>query len=84
MRYVEYDDLWPERPAWMALANCRGVDPDIFFPSQGEDTQPAKEICKHCEVTEECLAHGLREHFGVWGGLAERQRRRMRRPPRIA
>lgn len=67
--------------AWMALANCAGVDPDLFFPERGESTASAKDVCRGCVVRTECLEYALinGEKFGIWGGLSERERRRIRR-----
>jgi len=38
-------------------------------------------VCKGCEVREQCLDYALAngEKFGIWGGLSERERRRLRR-----
>ena len=38
-------------------------------------------ICTSCEVKAECLDYALDndERFGIWGGLSERERRRLRR-----
>lgn len=66
------------RPDWHADAACRDMDPALFFPGRGEATHEAKEACRGCPVAEQCLAAGMREHVGVWGGTTERQRRRMR------
>lgn len=70
-----------ERPTWMADANCRGLDPELFFPSRSEATGPAKAVCRACDVQAECLAYGMNngERHGIWGGLSERERRRLRR-----
>ncbi|MDA8313969.1 MAG: WhiB family transcriptional regulator [Actinomycetota bacterium] len=69
------------RADWIEQANCRGVDPELFFPARGEPTRDAKALCKGCVVREECLdyalAHG--ERWGIWGGTTERDRRRLRR-----
>ena len=66
--------------AWKLLANCRGVDPDLFFPEQGFAGAPiAKKICAQCEVIDECFAYGVKERYGIWGGAGERERRRLRR-----
>ncbi|MDU4245002.1 MAG: WhiB family transcriptional regulator, partial [Varibaculum cambriense] len=37
--------------------------------------------CELCEVRDECLSYALEndERFGIWGGLSERERRRLRR-----
>jgi WhiB family transcriptional regulator, redox-sensing transcriptional regulator len=73
--------LQQEVPSWQNRANCMGVDPELFFPERGSSTREAKEVCRGCVVREECLdyaiAHG--EKFGIWGGLSERERRRVRR-----
>jgi len=68
-----------EPPAWHAFANCRGCDPDLFFPQRGESTREAKAVCAGCVVREDCLADSVSEKFGIWGGLSERERRRIRR-----
>lgn len=66
---------------WQEQAACRGMDPELWFSERGESTSEAKEVCRCCPVRRECsefaLANG--ERFGVWGGLSERQRRRIRR-----
>ena len=67
--------------SWQARANCMGVDPDLFFPERGASTREAKEVCRGCVVREDCLEYALAngEKFGIWGGLSERERRRLRR-----
>ena len=66
---------------WQERANCLGVDPDLFFPERGASTREAKEVCRGCEVRHDCLEFALQngEKFGIWGGLSERERRRIRR-----
>ncbi len=66
---------------WKSKANCMGVDPDLFFPERGMSTREAKEVCRGCIVREDCLEYALAngEKFGIWGGLSERERRRIRR-----
>jgi len=66
---------------WKSRANCMGVDPDLFFPERGMSTREAKEVCRGCVVREDCLEYALAngEKFGIWGGLSERERRRIRR-----
>lgn len=66
---------------WQDDANCLGVDPDLFFPERGASTREAKEVCRGCVVREQCLEFALQngEKFGIWGGLSERERRRIRR-----
>ena len=69
-----------ERP-WAAYAACRSTDPDIFFPSPESETGEAIRICRGCPVMYECRdwALDMRVRYGVWGGLTERERRRMLR-----
>lgn len=67
--------------SWQTKANCMGVDPDLFFPERGASTREAKEVCRGCVVREDCVEFALAngEKFGIWGGLSERERRRLRR-----
>jgi len=70
-----------DKTGWQAQANCMGVDPDLFFPERGGSTREAKEVCRGCVVREDCLEYALAngEKFGIWGGMSERERRRVRR-----
>lgn len=72
----------PNRHPWMDDALCRQVDcGDIWFVDKGESTKPAKRVCALCPVAAECLQYALDndERFGVFGGLSERERRRLKR-----
>ena len=66
---------------WQRRANCMGVDPELFFPERGASTREAKEVCRGCVVREDCLEFAIAngEKFGIWGGMSERERRRVRR-----
>lgn len=66
---------------WMLEAKCLDADPEAFFPEKGGSTREAKRICAVCPVRVECLEHALEheERFGIWGGLSERERRRVKR-----
>src|SRR5438874_2290272 len=79
-------DIDQEDRGWQDYANCLGVDPDLFFPERGASTREAKEVCRGCVVREECLEYALAngEKFGIWGGLSERERRRIRRQRALA
>lgn len=71
---------------WKLSGLCAQTDPEVFFPEKGGSTGEAKRICGGCEVRSECLQYALAtgEHFGVWGGLSERERRQLRRGERPA
>jgi WhiB family redox-sensing transcriptional regulator len=71
----------PEEASWQERALCSQTDPEAFFPEKGGSTREAKKICVGCEVRDECLEYALEhdERFGIWGGLSERERRRLRR-----
>lgn len=77
---IQLEDV-SDTPDWKSRANCMGVDPDLFFPERGMSTREAKEVCRGCVVREDCLEYALAngEKFGIWGGLSERERRRIRR-----
>ena len=68
-------------PDWQERALCAQTDPEAFFPEKGGSTREAKRICGGCDVRAECLEYALAqdERFGIWGGLSERERRRLRR-----
>ena len=71
----EDDDQWQERGL------CAQTDPEAFFPEKGGSTREAKRICQGCEVRDRCLEYALAndERFGIWGGVSERERRRLKR-----
>ena len=70
-----------EEQEWQERALCAQTDPEAFFPEKGGSTREAKRICSGCEVRAECLEYALAhdERFGIWGGLSERERRRLKR-----
>ena len=67
--------------AWQADSLCAQTDPEAFFPEKGGSTRDAKKICTSCEVRTQCLEYALQndERFGIWGGLSERERRKLRK-----
>ncbi|MGV0834468.1 WhiB family transcriptional regulator [Mycolicibacterium thermoresistibile] len=71
----------PADEQWQERALCAQTDPEAFFPEKGGSTREAKRICMGCEVRDECLEYALAhdERFGIWGGLSERERRRLKR-----
>lgn len=77
----EFVDLLGDAPDWQERALCSQTDPEAFFPDKGGSTKDAKRICGRCEVKTECLEYALRrdERWGVWGGLSERERRKLKR-----
>lgn len=72
--------------AWQADGLCAQTDPEAFFPEKGGSTRDAKRICIGCEVKKQCLEYALanEERFGIWGGLSERERRKLRRERKAA
>jgi WhiB family redox-sensing transcriptional regulator len=79
---VEWLDIEPvDEHDWQEQALCAQTDPEAFFPEKGGSTREAKRICVGCEVRAECLEYALAndERFGIWGGLSERERRRIKR-----
>lgn len=66
---------------WRDRARCRGKDVNLFFPnsiSEGETT--IRMFCRRCPVEQECLDWALekKEDHGIWGGMQENARRRLR------
>ena len=78
---IERDPVLPSVGAWSAHGSCASFDPELFFPEPGADTSAARAICRTCPVRRMCLDHAIetRQKFGIWGGMTENQRRRLRR-----
>jgi WhiB family redox-sensing transcriptional regulator len=66
---------------WQERALCAQTDPEAFFPEKGGSTREAKRVCLSCDVRGECLEYALSndERFGIWGGLSERERRKLKK-----
>lgn len=73
---------WRERGEGACVAH----DPDLWFAAaDSHDAAIAIAICREeCAVLELCLAHALErpERYGIWGGLTEAERARLRRAGR--
>jgi WhiB family transcriptional regulator, redox-sensing transcriptional regulator len=67
---------------WKDFALCAQTDPEAFFPEKGGSSTAAKRVCMGCGVRDQCLEWSLRtgQRHGIWGGLSERERRRLLRP----
>ena len=77
-----YDLLFEgDMSSWQDRALCAQTDPEAFFPEKGGSTREAKGVCEACEVRQECLEYALAndERFGIWGGLSERERRKLKK-----
>jgi WhiB family redox-sensing transcriptional regulator len=79
---IDVEDLPSDEWDWREEAVCRQVDHDIFFPEKGGSTREAKKVCLSCPVKDQCLGWALdhEERFGIWGGLSERERRKILKP----
>lgn len=77
---VDLLGLDPDGTTWRDSALCAQVDNDLFYPEKGGSTRPAKSLCERCEVRQQCLDFAVAndERHGIWGGLSERERRRLR------
>lgn len=81
------EDLRDDGPlSWMTEGLCGQTDPEAFFPPKGGSTRDAKAVCVKCTVQFQCLEYALAndERFGIWGGLSERQLRKMRQDRRAS
>lgn len=82
---------WISEP-WMSEAVCASVDPELWFPQKSGSSKPAKNICNgfkgspRCPVRDQCLMYALDndEGFGVWGGMSERERNRLKSRKKVA
>jgi WhiB family redox-sensing transcriptional regulator len=79
--YLDLDTANSEDPEdWMAYGRCAEVDPESFFPEKGGSSLEPKRVCMGCDVRQKCLDWAIEtdQKFGIWGGLSERQRRKLR------
>lgn len=83
---IESPKSWDAHLAWRQDAECRDLDPNLFFPigvtgAAVEQIAAAKDICSACPVRAECLEFAIttNQEFGVWGGTSEDERRVLRR-----
>lgn len=69
--------------SWRDRAACRGLDPDQFFPDEGDHLgiERAKQTCASCPVAWECLSYAIwsNQTEGIWGGTTRGERRKYRR-----
>lgn len=74
--------------AWMDQAECRGMEPELFFPHASNNQystgshildELAKQVCHTCPVMFQCLEYALvhRIEDGIWGGTGRNERRRI-------
>jgi hypothetical protein len=75
-------------PEWRDKAACRSdseavalYNCDAAYGDYGQLAQQAfkQTYCAHCPVVAQCLAAGMREPNGIWGGMASTVRRPLRR-----
>ena len=70
---------------------CKGMDPDVFYPTSRHGVAEAIAICDSCPVEVTCLKWALGQYGnlpeldGIWGGKSEKQRARLLRltPTRV-
>ncbi len=68
-----------EQP-WREYAACANTDMLSFFPDSGGVIKVTRRICRGCDVRDRCLEYALANTVkGFWGGLSERERRRLKR-----
>ncbi|MBQ0867389.1 WhiB family transcriptional regulator [Streptomyces sp. RK75] len=65
---------------------CADEDPELFFPIGNTgpallQIEEAQSVCRRCPVLERCASWALEtgEAHGVWGGMSEDDRRRIKR-----
>ena len=66
---------------WRAHALCANTDPDLWFAAGAIEHKDAKRVCRSCPVQKQCLTYAMDAPIdhGIWGGMTERERRRVRR-----
>jgi WhiB family redox-sensing transcriptional regulator len=74
--------LLVSRPAWHDDALCRTAPAEIdWFAEHASGIAAARRICDQCPVQNDCLEWSLAQNGclkGVWAGLTQRGRQRLR------
>ena len=75
--------LTGERPEWQQQASCRGMNPNLFFPTRRGQIMPAsmKAMCAACPVRIECLTYAIEinDRDGWFAGTTPADRRGIRK-----
>lgn len=75
--------LTGERPEWQQQASCRGMNPNLFFPTRRGQTMPAsmKVMCAACPARIECLTYAIEinDRDGWFAGTTPADRRGIRK-----
>ena len=79
----DLQDLWRAQDEAAEIVPCTN-DPDLFFPEKSGDPvswSMIKLACGSCPIRMQCAEYGIKHepYFGIWGGLSERERRRLKR-----
>lgn len=71
--------LLPGEPWYHPDMACLEANPDIFFSTDREGIEAAKNICRTCPLVVRCAQRALAtgEEHGVWGALSSEDRRKM-------
>lgn len=86
--------IWAQQmrePHEFEVPLCAQVGGDLFFPDKENEGKmvrlsiaSAKSICRSCQHITECAEWGIRkERHGIWGGLTDGDRRKIRRARHI-
>jgi len=71
---------------WVAEANCKNMDTNLFFPKDGENYSAfVREVCFSCPVIEECTwyANETSAVYGLFGGMTPHEREAWRRNNKV-
>ena len=77
---------YPPLPGrWADEGACRTAGVNMYPGKNHRDIAAAIDVCRRCPVRAECLAYALdvcdQHDHGIWGGVSQRERKRMRKHP---
>lgn len=78
-RWIPTRDAGRYAETWRASAACADLHPDSMQPGRGDAIDANRALCAVCPVKDACGEAGLYEKYGIWGGLSEKERRRLRK-----
>lgn len=77
-----FEGLVPQKSDdWRLEARCIGIDPEVFYPEQGDQAWEVKRLCQGCPVRIKCLEWAIEvgDEWGIWGGVGPKDRIRITR-----
>lgn len=78
---VTLEAVYEDGEDWRTRSACGMGTAETFHPQYAGAVKAAKLVCRGCDVRTKCLDYALENDIyeGVWGGMSERERRKLKK-----